>query len=132
MTVEIERTGETEHAASPAHRPPFYALDLAAEIATLQQSERWLSEGTDSKTLIRCANLVLELALLNAGHQLADHIYFSGATIQVLIGRVRISLDGQPVNISARQTLVINQTATCEIAALDESAILMSRVGEYK
>jgi quercetin dioxygenase-like cupin family protein len=59
----------------------------------------------------------------------AEHKASTGVSVQVLIGRLAIKLNGETAKISARQILVIEREVLHEVTSLEESAFLISISG---
>ncbi len=60
---------------------------------------------------------------------LAEHRARVSVSVQVLIGRLAIKLNGETAKISAHQILVIEREAPHEVPSLENSAFLISTSG---
>ena len=103
-------------------------IDLPHEINELESSEFWKSENRTAKTLVKEANLRVVLTLMKAGALLKEHKAQGNVSIQVLHGRVRVSVDDNTVELEQNQMMILNPGVRHSVEALDDAAFTISIV----
>jgi quercetin dioxygenase-like cupin family protein len=115
-------TLETDKHAAPTF--PIARLDLEAEICRMRASPR--PGGHLGKTLLRTADLRLVLLLLDHGARIPDHQGDGALTIQVLDGRVVVTLLESSFDLSSGQLLAIERGVSHALVAIEDSAVLLT------
>jgi quercetin dioxygenase-like cupin family protein len=119
---------ETKVSESMAERlsAPLLTFNLAAEIEQLHKEEHWLKDGRISKTLVKHSDFRIVLILMKAGALMQEHRTDARISIHALSGRLVVQLPGQTVELPAGQLLVLEKSLSHDVAALEESAVLLS------
>lgn len=109
--------------------PTFDSLHLTALAAELIAVARTASSGRSARTIHGGRDHVLRQTLLTlaAGRGLDEHESPGEATLQVLVGRVRLSVGGQRWEGAAGDLLTIPPHRH-SLEAVDDSAILLTVV----
>jgi quercetin dioxygenase-like cupin family protein len=75
-------------------------------------------------TLIKTKNLEVIRLVLPRGKHIPRHEAPAEVTIQCLEGRIRMDLDGRIVELSAGDLLYLNERASHDVRALEDSSVL--------
>ncbi len=105
---------------------PVLIFDFAAEIEQLRGEEHWLRDGRISKTLVKHSDFRIVLMVMKAGMLMQEHKTDARISIHALSGRLLIKLEGQSVELSAGNLLVLEKALSHDVNALEESAFLLS------
>src|SRR6185295_3700555 len=109
--VAQEKPGRTGHESLAGHlTAPLMDFNLTEEIAQLHEEEAWLRTGRNSKTLVKQPDFRIVLIALQKGVHLEEHSADARISIHTLGGHV----------------LVLDRALEHDLAALEESAILMT------
>ena len=101
-------------------------FDTTAEIEQLRKEEIWLKYGHNSKTLVKLDDLRMVLMLIKAGTQIKEHKAAGSISIQTLIGRLRIHLPEETIELPAGHVLTLGQEHQHDVEAMEESALLLT------
>ena len=82
--------------------------------------------GHYGRTLLRTADMRIVLMILEQGTRLPEHQVDGTSTIQVLDGRVTVSLLGSSFDLAPGQMLAIERGVRHALAASVDSAIVMT------
>ncbi len=121
--------GQTSHSAQrPAQRMCAHSLgfDLEQELDRLCREDMWRRGDRNGKTLVKGPNLHVTLTALKAGACLCPHQTPGAVTIQMLRGRLDVSVRGEHVDMMAGDLLALDAGVQHSLHALDESAFLLT------
>ncbi len=104
---------------------PVLGIDLAAAASQLQQENTW-SGKRNAVTLVKHQDFRLVLVALKAGARLARHGVHGSALIQVLAGRVRITIYGQDLSMTAGQMVSLDPQLDHEVSSVDDALLLIT------
>lgn len=107
-------------------RAPMLRLDLMTTLGELQNEEPWRTRGHNARTLAKYPDLRIVLVAMTAGSRLHEHRTAARFTIQVLVGRVRLRVEGQTVELRFGDLLSVDRGLAHDVEALDESAFLLT------
>jgi hypothetical protein len=122
-----------EHTTTGTERRPAHQLSgkgqvfaFAEEATELNADLARSSGGRAAKTLAKAAGLRATLVLLQAGRTLTPEAAAGGASVQVLSGRLRISMDGESVQAGPGQLVVLAENLREPIAAEEDALFLVT------
>ncbi len=116
------RAGDTSrHLADPVRE-----IDLEAEARELREDETWLREGHNAKTLVKNESLRIVLIDMHEGARLGEHRTGSRISIQVLTGRISVSVPGRNCTLRAGQLLAVDESLPHDVQALEPSTFLLT------
>ncbi len=101
-------------------------FDLAAEADRLKAEPTWRSEGHNAKTLVKHPDFRVVLIALKAGGRMNEHKTDQCVTIHTLVGRLRLHLPAQVLDLPSGALLALEQTVLHEVEALEDSVFLLS------
>lgn len=120
---------KTTPTQAPGTGRPSLGLNLAAVADELRRSPLWLRRGQDARTLIKRPDLRLVLVAVQAGTRIPNHRTDRRAVVQVLSGRLQVSLPSRTVDLRPGTVLVLEPGAPHEVLARTDSAFLLSLGG---
>ena len=103
---------------------PIARADLDEEVRGLRRSQR--PGGRASKTLLHATDLRLVLMVLDRGETIPAHHANGSLTVQVIDGRVVVNLLGASFDLAAGQLLAVERGVTHALAAIEDSAVLLT------
>jgi quercetin dioxygenase-like cupin family protein len=103
---------------------PIARFDLEEEVRRMRASHT--RNGHLGKTLLRAADIRIVLVTLHAGAQIPPHHTDGSLTIQALDGRVIVSVLESTYDLGPGQLLSIEREVPYGLAAVDDSAILLT------
>jgi quercetin dioxygenase-like cupin family protein len=112
-------------APSAASQNAVAHFDLQQEVYKAEDRRPWVS-GIYSKTLLKQDDMRLVLTLMDANASMNDHHADGSISIQVLIGKLRLSAEGAEYQISARHLLSLEPSVRHSVLALEPSAFLLT------
>jgi len=130
--ADTTRVQATAQDAQELTRLPHLAdqvlqFDLGEEAARLRQEDSWTrGTGRSSRTLAKHPDFRVVLTLLKAGAQVDEHKTNLRISIQVVSGAIRLNLPDRNVELRAGQLLVLDAGVPHRVAALEESAFLLT------
>jgi len=126
-TDSARQTAE-EHRPWPGPRlaAPVPELDLEREIERLHAERAWQEFGRNAKTLVKNPELRIVLMTLKAGGHLDEHAAPGAISIQVLAGRVRVSLRSEKLELAAGELVAVGPAVRHELEALEPSSVLLT------
>lgn len=104
---------------------PILGIDLAAVACQLQQESTW-SGNRNAVTLVKHQDFRLVLTALKAGARLARHGVRGSALIQVLAGRVRVTICDQDLSLGAGQVVSLDPNLNHEVSAVEDALLLIT------
>ncbi len=123
---EVPRAADTSrHLADPVRE-----IDLVAEARALREDETWQREGHNAKTLVKNESLRIVLVDMHQGARLGEHRTDSRFSIQVLTGRISVSLPGRSYAIGEGQLLAVDESIPHDVEALEPSTFLLTLARE--
>lgn len=121
--------GETSDSPQrPAQRltGPAMTFDLQDAIARLRSEPAWQRGERNAITLIKEPDLRVILTALKAGAHVREHRVEGRFTVQPIVGRLRLHLPDQQVDLAAGQLLALESGLAHDVEALEESAFLLT------
>jgi quercetin dioxygenase-like cupin family protein len=92
----------------------------------LRDSALWLERGQNSKTLLKLPDLRLVLIALKSGHQIQRHQTDLRLNLTTFAGHVQLTVGDQTIDLPAGHVLVLDPAIPHDVAALEDSVILLS------
>ena len=117
---------EPRGAEARALARPIQHLALADEIEVLRQEEGWRKAGHSAKTLVKHAGLRIVLIALKQGTRMKEHQTSGTVSIHAISGRLQLHVDGQPLELSGGNLLVLERGLAHDVEALEDSAFVLS------
>jgi quercetin dioxygenase-like cupin family protein len=100
-------------------------FDLLKEIADSEHKKPWPA-GLYSKTLFKKHDLrVVLISMQNAAH-MKEHHADGTLSIQVLKGRLRVSVNGKPYDLSPGTLFTLGHSIRHDVEAKEDSAFLLT------
>jgi quercetin dioxygenase-like cupin family protein len=100
-------------------------FDLLREIADAEHKKPWPA-GLYSKTLFKKQDLrVVLVSMQNAAH-MKEHHADGTLCIQVLKGRLRVSVNGKPHDLSSGTLFALGHSIRHDVEAKEDSAFLLT------
>src|SRR6185437_11457301 len=104
---------------------PVLDLDLITMAEQLRYEAAW-SDGRNSRTLVKHADLRLILTVMRKGAHLHSHQARGTVLIQVMSGRIRARVLDDIVDVYRGHALSLDPHLEHEIEAVEESALLIT------
>jgi quercetin dioxygenase-like cupin family protein len=101
-------------------------FDLPAELEQLVAEPTWEASDRNAITLVKEGDLRLTVARLKAGARMDEHRTAGVSCVQVLAGRLRVMVDGDPQELGAGELIVLGQAVPHEVTALEDAAFLLT------
>jgi quercetin dioxygenase-like cupin family protein len=121
------------HATTGTDRRPGHILSggglvfrLSDEVHDLDNDLRRASGGRSAKTLAKADGLRVTLVVLDSGVTLDPEAAAGGATIQLLQGRLSVQCDGEQLNLTPGDLIVLPHNLREQVRAIDRSAFLIT------
>jgi quercetin dioxygenase-like cupin family protein len=137
--METDHTGgpiSTAYPAGQTHGSPERPMhqvahsrltfDLGAELERLRAEESWLQGTRNAKTLVKEPDFRLVLISLRRDGRMEEHRAPGRISIQTLTGRLRLYVQGETIDLTVGQVLVLDPGVTHDVEALEESAFLLT------
>ncbi len=106
---------------------PVLRFDFAEEIKQLREKESWQREsGRSSKTLVKQQDFRIVLILMKANTEMGEHSADGRVSIQCVSGRCTVHVHDHKLPLSAGQLLALDCGVRHDVAAVEESAILLT------
>ena len=105
---------------------PVREVDLAEEARELRADETWQREGHSAQTLVKNESLRIVLIDMRSGARLVEHRTPSRLSIQVLTGRVSVSVPGGNHLLAAGRLLALDESIPHDVEALEPSTLLLT------
>jgi quercetin dioxygenase-like cupin family protein len=99
---------------------------LRDEIESLRADLRRTSGGRAAKTLAKSEELRVTLIVLKDGTVLDPQATAGGASLEVLDGRVRVQADGEALEVTQGDLVVLSANLREPITALSDAALLVT------
>jgi len=131
-TITHDTSPTAPSQAAPAVTGVF---NLLHEIDELSSSAQYTTGGHAARTLLRLASFRVVLFVLGRNTEFKQHHTAQPITIQMLTGRIRITLPERWIEQAAGEMLLMEPELVHDVTALADSAFLLSmpwseRVGE--
>ncbi|MBT8165599.1 MAG: cupin domain-containing protein [Acidimicrobiia bacterium] len=94
-------------------------LDVASEVEIPE-------EGTLTRVLYRDDQIRVVVFAFDEGQELTDHTAAVPAIVQVISGRIRLDLDGDPVELEPGSWVRMEANLTHAVLALEPSVMLLT------
>lgn len=101
-------------------------FDLEAEAQALRDSALWHERGQNSRTLVKLPDLRLVMIALKSGHRIQRHQTDMRLNLTTFAGHVQLTVDGKAIDLPTGRVLVLDPTIPHDVAALEDSVILLS------
>lgn len=105
---------------------PCKTFDLEAEAQALRDSALWLERGQNSRTLVKLPDLRLVMVALKSGHRIQRHQTDMRLNLTTFAGHVQLTVNDETINLPAGHVLVLDPTIPHDVAALEDSVLLLS------
>jgi quercetin dioxygenase-like cupin family protein len=105
---------------------PKATFDLTREAEQLRGEAAYQRGDRNAKTLLKDPPLRLVLTVLKAGARMDSHQTEGPVTVHALSGRLRLAVEGEPVELAPGQVLALDADIRHDVAALEESALLLT------
>lgn len=112
----------------PAHDAVFHAR-LGEQFERLRQELAWRTGDRNAVTLFKTPAFGLVLLAMKEAARLQEHRTDGSVTIQAVSGRVRVEAAGRRLELEPGEVLVLEPGLEHALAALRESAILLTLAG---
>lgn len=119
-------TTAMEPAVSLGLRAPLVQVDLMTTLGELRDEEPWQVRGHNARTLIKFPDLRVVIVAMRPGSRLHEHRTAARITIQVLVGHIRLHVDGNVVELRFGDLLSLDRGLPHDVEAIDESAFLLT------
>ena len=108
----------------PADTPAPVVRNILEEIAIPD-------EGTLSQVLYRDDLIRVVVFAFDEGQELTDHTAAKPAIVQVISGRIRLNLDGDPVELGPGSWVRMAAHLTHAVHALEPTVMLLTLLGSH-
>lgn len=105
---------------------PSTIFDLAAEAQLLRDSTLWRERGQNSRTLLKLPDFRLVMIALKSGHQIQRHQTDLRLNLNTIGGHVQLTVGDDVIDLPAGHVLVLDPAISHDVAALEDSIILLS------
>ncbi len=109
---------------------PVREIDLLAEARELRRDETWEREGHSARTLVKNESLRIVLIDMHEGARLGEHRTGLRIAIQVLAGRLSVTIPGRSYGVGAGQLLAVDESIPHDVEALEPSTFLLTLARE--
>lgn len=109
---------------------PNLSFDLDAEAQSLRQSPLWRQGKHTARTLVMHRDFHVVLMAMPAATRLKPHKTTQRISIQVLSGRVNLTLEEQTLCLGVGGLAALDESIVHDVQALEDSTILLSLSGE--
>jgi len=103
-----------------------HQFDVPAEMTGLLQRIRVNKSKRSASVLVKTGPIRVSVLALDEGGQLEGQSVDGPFTIQCLLGRVRVSVQGRDHRISTGDLLVVDVRTTHDVSAEDASVLLLT------
>ena len=101
-------------------------LDLPQELEELRQGAPFQTNGHNGKTLVKHPDLRVVLMAFERGATLRQHRTVGRLTLQILEGRVRLTLGSEQTELSTGMLLALGPSVSHDLEAVEASAVLLT------
>ncbi len=105
---------------------PVLRYDLSQEADLLAQGAQYARGEPNGKTLLKEPDLRVVLLTLQSGGRMMEHSASGPSSILVVRGRCQVKAGGSTYDLTAEQLLTIEPELPHEIAAEEDSVILLT------
>lgn len=109
---------------------PLMTFDLTTLIAEMKAEPTWQAASRNAITLLKDHGLRVVLVVMRAGSVIASHRAQGPITIQVLDGRLSLTVGTRGVPLGSGGLLTLAAGAAHDVRALDDSAFLLTVAAE--
>ena len=102
-----------------------FSFDLAAEIRALQ-AEPFPVAGRSTRTLVSLPALRVLLVAMKAGARWDEHVAPGRITVQMLVGRIRLSAARTRIDMPAGHLAALGTRVPHDVEAVEESVFLLT------
>ncbi len=97
-----------------------------AKAFRLEDSVQYSNGSVVSKTIIEGSSGSVTLFAFDAGQKLSEHSAPFDAMVQVLDGKVRLTIGGKPVDVSAGETVIMPANIPHSVDAVQKFKMLLT------
>ena len=105
-------------------------FDLAQELEQLRREPSYQKGSRNADTLVHQPDFRIVLVAMKSGARLQEHHAAARISVQTLAGRVRLQLLDRTVDLPAGHLLALESSIEHDVAALEESAFLLTLAWE--
>ncbi len=105
---------------------PWTTFDLETEARALHDSALWQERGQNSRTLLKLPDMRLVMVALKSGHRIQRHQTEMRLNLTTLAGHVQLTVGDETVDMPERRVLVVDPSVPHDVAALEDSVLLLS------
>jgi quercetin dioxygenase-like cupin family protein len=105
---------------------PSTIFDLAAEAEVLRDSTLWRERGQNSRTLLKLPDFRLVMIALKSGHQIQRHQTDLRLNLNTFSGHVQLTIGDGMIDLPAGHVLALDPAIPHDVAALEDSVILLA------
>jgi quercetin dioxygenase-like cupin family protein len=116
-----------DSSVTPEHLgDPVLKLDLAREVSALWPHVDETGMGHMARSLVRQPTLRVVLMVLRRGSRIREHTADGAFSLQVLSGRIALTLDQRTFELTAGELLAVEKRLPHDVEAFEDSAVLMT------
>jgi quercetin dioxygenase-like cupin family protein len=101
-------------------------FDFLTEANALRQEDAWRVHGHNARTLVKNDDSRVVLIALKAGARMQEHQSDQHATVQVLLGTLKLHLPDKAIELRAGQLLALDRGVSHDVEAIEDSVLLLS------
>jgi quercetin dioxygenase-like cupin family protein len=101
-------------------------LNLPQELEELRQGAPFRTNGHNGKTLVKHPDLRVVLMAFKSGANLRQHRTVGRLTLQMLEGRVRVTLESEQIELSTGMLFALGPSVSHDLEAVEPSAVLLT------
>ncbi len=105
-------------------------LDLPTILGGMKQEATWRTAKRNAMTLVKQPIFRVVLVALQAGAEIGAHETEGPITVHVIEGRMVIHVEGEALELSAGQLLILRSGLRHTMQARDDSAVLLTLTAE--
>ena len=129
VIVETSESEQTSGSGVREARPlmeRLLTLGLRDEVEALRREPAWQDGDRNSRTLAKAGDLRVLLSALRAGATIHEADAEGPATVQILEGRVIVSVAGEAADLGAGQLAAMDAGEAWSLEAAEESVVLLT------
>jgi quercetin dioxygenase-like cupin family protein len=110
---------------APPMASPFLEFDLTSEVDQLHREATWKT-GRNARTLVKYDDFRVIVIALQAHTHIPEHETEGRISFHMLSGHIRLNAFGRTFDLLPGSLLALDQGASHDIEALEESAFLLT------
>lgn len=115
-----------EHVDNRHLEEPILTVDLERETRALWEQIDEVKAGHTARTLTKQGKLRTVLLAVKGGATIPEHKADGECAIQVLSGRVRLSISGERHDLRAGQLIALERDIRHDVEAFEDSSLLLT------